>query len=224
MEEEKLVGPRCDLGFFLTASIIRSVTLASRKHCTPQEYLELELSASGKSEYHAGIIYAMAGGTPQHSLICANVLGLLSAALREGPCVPYDSNLRIAASAEGFYTYPDVSIICGPVQTLDQRGDTVTNPTVLFEVLSDSTEAYDRGAKFGFYRKIASLREYVLISQSSPMVEIFLRQDSGVWLMSSFQGPEAVATLVSVPVQMPLAEIYRRAEFPAPEALRNPSP
>lgn len=198
------------------------MTLAPRKDYTPEEYLELEQSSAGKSEYHAGVIYAMAGGSPQHSLICANVLGLLSAALREGSCAPYDSNLRVAAAEEGFYTYPDASIVCGPLETQGSRADTVTNPTVVFEVLSDSTEAYDRGAKFGFYRTIPSLREYVLISQSAPAVEVFSRQEHGVWLMSAFQGLGAVAKLMSVSVQLPLAEIYRRAEFSATHALRNP--
>jgi Uma2 family endonuclease len=184
---------------------------------TPEEYLRLERDSAEKHEYYRGEIFAMAGGSPEHSLICANVIGELRNRLRGSACRPYDSNLRVRIPTTTLYTYPDVSVICGPTEfdPLDVRRESVLNPTLLIEVLSTSTEAYDRGAKFESYQQIASLREYLLVSQNFPRAETFLRQPDGTWLYSAAKGGEAVIRLASVQVELPLAEVYTGINFPA---------
>ena len=144
---------------------------------TPAEYLAKERAATYRSEYFGGEMFAMAGGSPRHSLIKVNVVGEFRARSRHSPCTAYDSDLRILVARTGLYTYPDASVICGPLEFEDPRRDTVLNPTLLVEVLSESTEAYDRGKKFSHYRQIPSLREYLLVSQEEPKIERFLRND-----------------------------------------------
>src|ERR1044071_3578846 len=130
---------------------------------TEEEYLRLERAAEFKSEYFDGELFAMAGGTRAHSLISANLTGELRAVLKNTKWVTYNADLRIKTEATGLYTYPDVSIVCGEQRFLDNEQDTLLNPTVVVEVLSDSTEAYDRGKKFEHYRQVPSLREYLLV-------------------------------------------------------------
>src|SRR5207302_572820 len=132
---------------------------------SPQEYLARERLADFRSEFYRGEMFTMAGGSPRHSLIKTNLLGELRNALKGRPCTAYDSDLRIRVSATGLYTYPDASVLCGELQFDDEHRDTVLNPALLAEVLSDSTEAYDRGKTFTHYRQIVSLQEYLLVSQ-----------------------------------------------------------
>jgi len=190
----------------------------------PQDYYRRERAADFKSEYFAGEVFAMAGGSVNHSLIKANVVRALGNALarKGGGCRTFDSDLRVKIPQTGLRTYPDVSVICGPV-TLDEEdeaGETVTNPTVIVEVLSDSTERYDRGTKFDHYQSIPSLKQYVLVSQDQARVETFLRQEEGTWQYVSFTGMEAVATLAALAIPLPLAEVFAGVEFPASPPLR----
>src|SRR5439155_9351117 len=128
-------------------------------------------------------------------------------------CVPNTSELRVKTETTGLYTYPDVSVVCGRAQLLDERRDTLLNPAVIVEVLSDSTEAYDRGKKFEHYRQIPSLREYILVSQKEPRVEQFIRQPTGEWTLKEAAGLNAEIAIPSLGITLPLAEIFANVEF-----------
>ncbi len=181
---------------------------------TPEEYLRLEREAPYRSEYYGGEIFAMAGGSPTHSVIIAAILRELGNSLKGNRCAPYDSNLRIFVPADGLYTYPDASVICGPLELVPGADDMITNPTLIVEVLSDSTEAYDRGKKFAHYRALPSFAEYVLVSQKEPLVEVFFRMADGTWQLTPTRGREAIVRLQSLGIELPLAEVYDRVEFP----------
>jgi Uma2 family endonuclease len=185
---------------------------------TPMEYLAIERAASTKSEFYDGAMFAMAGGTALHSLIGTNVAGEFRSKLRGKHCVPYNADLRIQVQATGLFTYPDLSVICGPLQFAD-ADDTVANPSVLVEVLSPSTEAYDRGQKFLQYRQIPSLREYLLVSQHEPLLELFVRQDNNLWSLREAAGLDARLEIPSLEITISLAEIYANVDFP-PQPLR----
>lgn len=186
------------------------------KTITSIEYLARERKAEFKSEFLHGEMFAMAGGSPMRSLIAANFVGSAWQALKGKPCKVFNSDLRVKVSASGLYTYPDASIICGELKFDDIQQDTVINPTVLIEVLSDSTEKYDRGTKSQHYRSIESLQELVLISQNEAHVERYLRQNNG-WLLSDISELQACLELSSIGVSMTLGELYRGVTFPLPE-------
>jgi Uma2 family endonuclease len=191
------------------------MAIPRQKHfITPEEYLRLEREASYKSEYYDGEIFAMAGGTAEHSAIVLNVGGELRTLLKGHRCAPYDSNLRIKIAAADLYTYPDVSVICGPLEYADQHRDMVTNPTLIVEVLSDSTEAYDRGKKFAHYRTLPSFAEYVIVSQKEPLVEVFFKLPDGTWQLTPARGGDAVVRLQSLGIELRLAAVFDRVEFP----------
>ena len=143
---------------------------------TAQEYLERERLAETKSEYYRGEVFAMTGASLQHVTIAINVAGELRSSLKGKPCAVYPADLRLGIGATGLYTYPDVMVICGKPAVIDAHVDTVTNPVVIIEVLSPSTEGYDRGRKFESYRAIPSLMEYLAVSQHRMHVEIHTRQ------------------------------------------------
>ena len=191
-----------------------------KPYVSVDEYLRLEREALDKSEYYAGEIFVMAGGTATHSTIVMNVGGELRSLLRGNRCAPYDSNLRIEIPATGLFTYPDVSVICGPIESSPLGDDMATNPTLIVEVLSDSTEAYNRGGKFAHYRTIPSFREYVLVSQNEPLVEVFFRRDDGIWQLAPVSGLDAAVQLQSLGITLRLAEVYERVEFPEKPPLK----
>jgi Uma2 family endonuclease len=183
------------------------------------EYLRLEREAETKSEYFDGEMFAMAGGTRSHSLIASNFLSELSRALKNKDCVAYNSDLRIKIEATGLLTYPDISVVCGQERFLDEMEDTLLNPLLIVEVLSPSTEAYDRGKKFEHYRQMPSCQEFLLVSQTEPRVEQFVRQSSGEWLLKEVSGMEGSVMLTSVDVRISLAEIFLKVQF-VPRGLR----
>jgi Uma2 family endonuclease len=188
-----------------------------KRWLSPQEYVAQERLADFRSEYFRGETFAMAGGSPRHSRIKINVGRDLSIALEDKPCDVFDSDLRILISATGLYTYPDFSVICGELRYDDVFPDTVINPTLLIEVLSPSTETYDRGTKFEHYQQIATLQEYVLISQDSPTIERRSRQSDGTWPPTIVTGLDQMLELPSIGVTPFLARIYLKVEFvPAP--------
>jgi Uma2 family endonuclease len=184
---------------------------------TPEEYLGIERRAEFKSEYYAGQMFAMAGASREHNLITGNVVGELRSLLRGQPCETYPSDMKVLVSATGLYTYPDVSVACGEPQFLDRQGDVLLNPLVIVEVLSDSTEAYDRGAKFALYQRIESLQEYVLVSQDKARVERYVRQPDGKWLYSRTDGLEDGVHLEAIHCRLPLSEVYARVRFAPPQ-------
>ncbi|MCC7338037.1 MAG: Uma2 family endonuclease [Pirellulaceae bacterium] len=185
------------------------------KKISVQEYLTRERAATFKSEYFDGEIFAMAGGSPQHSLIAANFIGEARQALKGKPCAVFSSDLRVRIQPTGLYTYPDASIVCGELEFDDERQDTVVNPTVIVEVLSDSTEKYDRGRKSDHYRQVASLQELVLIAQDYSHVERFTRQTDGSWLFQEERELSASLQLPSLGISLKLAEIYRNVQSDA---------
>ena len=187
---------------------------------TLQEYLEQENRTGVKHEYYRGETFAMVGGTPRHALIATNVLRESSEALKGRPCVAYNGDLRIKVGPSGLYTYPDASIICGELELDGDLSDTVLNPTVVVEVLSESTEKYDRGQKSAHYRRIPSLQALVLISQARPLVECFTRHESGGWLLTEASEPGETLVLDPVGIAIPLAEIYRDVSFDPPPTSR----
>jgi Uma2 family endonuclease len=162
----------------------------------------------------------MAGGKPEHSLIGTNVSGEFRARLKGGQCIPYNADLRIKVEATGLFTYPDLSVICGPLKFASGTDDTVVNPTVLVEVLSESTEGYDRGTKFEHYRQIDTLREYLLVSQKQPRIEQFIRQADGRWLLNEAVGLEKALALPSLKIEISLAEVFANVKFP-PASIRT---
>ena len=180
---------------------------------TEAEYLDLERLAEFKSEFFNGEVFAMAGGTPMHSLIATNAASEFRTRLKGRTCVAFNADLRLKVEATGLLTYPDLSVICGGLQFADGQEDTVVNPTVLVEVLSDSTEAYDRGKKFEQYRQIPSLREYLLVSQKEPRIEQFIRQEGGQWLWREAAGLPARLALPSLEITLELAEVFAQVEF-----------
>jgi Uma2 family endonuclease len=184
------------------------------------EYLRLERQSEMRSEYFDGEIFAMPGGTRAHSLIATNLLRELSGGLKATDCVAYNADLRIKVEATGLLTYPDVSVVCGPQRFLDEKEDTLLNPTLVVEVLSDSTEAYDRGKKFEHYRQIQTCREYLLVSQKEPRIEQFVRQPSGDWILKEAVGLGTQITLPSLGIALRLAEVFAKVEF-TPARLRT---
>lgn len=191
--------------------------LAIRRY-SPAEYYQQERPATFKSEYLHGEIIAMAGGTTKHSLIKTNLIRELGNLLKGRPCAPYDSDQRLRVKDTGLRTYPDAAVYCGAMEydPEDNQSETATNPTVLFEVLSDSTEAYDRGAKASHYRRIESLKAYVLVSQHVPLVEIYELAPEGVWQMREAAGQDAVLPVPCLGIELRLVEIYDRVVFDDP--------
>jgi Uma2 family endonuclease len=180
---------------------------------TIEEYLARERVAPHKSEYYRGQIFAMSGGTPRHNTISGNLLASLRGRLRGTPCRPYNSDQRIRIPANGLSTYPGVSVICGELQLDSQDRDAIVNPRVMFEVLSKSSESYDRGKKFDLYRQLESLREYILVAQDEPQVERFVRHEDGSWLLTVLKGLEVVLELSTLACVLPLSEIYEDVTF-----------
>jgi len=187
---------------------------------TEAEYLRLERAAEFRSEFFDGEMFAMAGGTRAHSLISINIGGELRTKLAGKPCVVYNADLRVKSEATGLYTYPDVSVVCGEQRFLDEEEDTLLNPTLVVEVLSESTEAYDRGKKFEHYRQIPSLREYLLVSQHEARIEKFTRQKDGTWTLKEAVGMDAVIQLASIGETMALSEVFAKVQF-LPGGLRT---
>ena len=187
-----------------------------KQKLTAAEYLAIERKAEFKSEFFNGEMFAMAGASRPHNTALMNLGGEIYSRLKGGPCRPFMQDQRVVVDRTGLYTYPDLLIVCGRVETAADDEDTITNPRVVVEVLSPSTERYDRGAKFRQYQQLPSVQEYVLVSQSEPLCERFVRQDDGSWSLVSFVGLEAVLALTSVPVQVPLSDIYAGVEFTDP--------
>jgi len=184
------------------------------------EYLRLERQAETRSEYFDGEIFAMAGGTRAHSVIAINLGGELRSRLKASDCVVYNADMKVKVQTTGLFTYPDVSVACGEQSFLDAQEDTLLNPVVVFEVLSDSTEAYDRGKKFEHYRQIPSCREYLLVSQTEPRIEQFIRQSNGEWILKEAAGMSAEIKLPSLGIVLPLAEVFAKVKF-TPGRLRT---
>lgn len=185
-----------------------------RVHYTYAEYLAFEETSNVRHEYLDGHIYAMAGGTPEHAALQMAVGAQLYAQLGGTPCRVHSSDLRVRVLATGLATYPDVTVVCGPNELDPEHAQTVLNPSVIVEVMSKSTEDFDRNDKFESYKSIPSLREYVLISYTERAVEVFTRDDKGTWSHRVARDGE-VADLTSIGCRLDVRELYDRSHAPA---------
>jgi len=186
---------------------------------TPKQYLEREQDAEFKSEYLSGQIFAMAGGSPEHSKIANNIGGEMRSLLKRGPCQVFNSDLRVTVMQSSLMTYPAVTVVCEEQHRHPLDKNSIINPTVLFEVLSPTTEAYDRGEKWAHYRQMDSLQEYILVSQNKARVEQYVRQDDGSWKFTVAEGLAASLFLPSLGYFLALSEVYDkvRLEETAPQ-------
>jgi Uma2 family endonuclease len=189
------------------------MSTARQTFLTPQQYLEIERQADHKSEYFAGEVFAMVGASRKHNLLATNVTREMSEQLKERDCEVYAADMRVKVDVTGLYTYPDVVVACDGPHFDDNAVDTLLNPIVLIEVLSDSTEAYDRGKKFAHYRKLESLREYLLIAQDRCHVEHYVRQADNQWLLSETDEPNGEVFLPSIKCTLQVAEVYDKVRF-----------
>jgi Uma2 family endonuclease len=174
----------------------------------PEEYLAIERKAETKSEYVNGEIVAMTGASREHNLVVVNIAGEIRQQLRGRPCEMYANDMRVRVPSTRLYTYPDLVVVCDEPQFEDDYLDTLLNPTLIIEVLSESTEGYDRGKKFGFYRTIPSLAEYLLIAQDEHRIEQYAKQPDGRWLLSEYRSADDVAELAAIQCQLALKEVY----------------
>ncbi|HYN43827.1 MAG TPA: Uma2 family endonuclease [Thermoanaerobaculia bacterium] len=181
-----------------------------RPRLTPEEYLAIERGAEQKSEYVNGEMFALSGASFAHTVITMNVAAGLHARLRGKPCTVHSADLKVRVEATGLHAYPDVVVVCGEPRFVDAEGDVVANPVLLVEVLSESTEKWDRGAKFGHYRRLASLAEVLFVSQREARIEQYVRQPDDRWLLSEVLGLEGVLSLPSLGCDLPLSEVYAK--------------
>jgi Uma2 family endonuclease len=196
------------------------MSTAPERRLTAEEYLCIDREAEVRCDFYAGEMFAMAGGSKNQNQIIQNLAFALREHFRRSGrnCRTYVMDMRVQLNRRNFYVYPDVVVVCGKPEFLDDREDTLLNPIVIVEVLSDSTEAYDRGLKFEKYRKVESVQEYVLISQKKPLVERFVRSTDGSW---NFTDPESLSddlVLSSLDFKISLQEIYLDVDFPPVEA------
>ena len=182
-------------------------------YMTPEEYLALERQAEYKSEYFDGEIFSMSGASPNHNQITANVLAEIHAQFKKRPSRVYVNDMRVKVSPTGLYTYPDIVALCDKSRFDDTQKDTLLNPTVLIEVLSDSTANYDRGIKFKHYRTLDSLKEYLLVAQDEYHIEHYVRQANNQWLLSETSDLQDVIELHSINCRLALTDIYNKVEI-----------
>lgn len=190
---------------------------------TPEEYLALERVSEVRHEFYRGERFVMAGASEAHNLIADNVTFGLREQLRDKGCRAYSSDMRVRVQPNGLYTYPDVAVACPPIEFADETRDTLLNPQVIVEVLSKSTEKFDRSKKFVLYRELTSLKQYVLVSQSEARVDSYVRQADGVaWLMVPSTGLEATLDFPTVGCKLSLADVYRDVDFALTQAEAEP--
>ena len=182
-------------------------------YLSQEAYLEQERKAPFKSEYYRGETFAMSGARRNHVVLMRQLSTLLDNALRDRDCIVFTNDMRVHVPETTLYTYPDIAVVCGEERYLDDEFDTLLNPIVLVEVLSETTEAYDRGKKFELYRPIASLREYVLVAQDRKRVEVFRLNERGHWELFEAAGDGAVIELASLDVRVGLDDLYRQVRF-----------
>lgn len=182
-------------------------------YISPEEYLKLERTADDKSEYFGGHMFAMAGASRRHNLITGNLFASLHSQLSGRSCEVYTGDMRVKVNPTGLYTYPDVVVVCGEPEFEDTHIDTLLNPTIIIEVLSQSTQDYDRGSKFAHYRSLQSLQEYLLVAQSTIHVEHFTRQPENRWMLEETDAIQNVIELSAIDCRVSLQEMYTRVEF-----------
>jgi Uma2 family endonuclease len=192
---------------------------------TEDEYLAAERAAFERSEYLDGIAYAMAGESMAHGIISTNLVANIHNQLRQSPCQVFDKDIKVRSgpqpqkirSTKGLYSYPDILAVCGKIETLDDKRDVITNPSLIIEILSPATERFDRGEKWMRYQQwLPSLQDYLLVSQSQPLIEHYARRADGQWIYQVASGIDSTLHLASINCTLRLADVYNRVEFPPP--------
>ena len=196
---------------------------ANKDYVSIEQYFEQEETAEHRSEYYRGDVFAMAGGTPNHNRITVNLVSLLSSQFRGGPCEAFASDLRVQVEKNFHYTYPDVVVVCGELRLAEGRSDTIVNPVVIIEVLSESTKDYDRGTKFTACRSIDTLTDYILIDPDVVHIEYFSKESDGTWRLREYFSTEEVVDIKSLQIKAPIKEIYERVAL-IPEGGLRPCP
>jgi Uma2 family endonuclease len=196
--------------------------LAQEKNeMTPEEYLAIERDSDIKSEYFGGEIFAMAGASREHNKISTNIVRVLGNQLLEKPCSIFASDMKVKMKEIKKYTYPDIVVVCGNEEYDDEYNDILINPIVIIEILSDSTEAYDRGDKFSHYQFISTFSEYILVSQYIRKIEKFLRQKNDTWIYSKYEKAEDIVSIESIKCNLPVHEVYREVKLSEYHMRRN---
>ena len=191
---------------------IKNMSPVPKTKISQEEYLVLERNSPEKNEFYRGEIFAMAGTWNNHNIITGNIIGEIHAFLKGKGCTIYPSDMRLHIPEISFYTYPDVMVVCGPKQFLDNKKDTLLNSGIIVEVLSPNTEGYDRGEKFRLYRSIASLQEYVLVDSRSYTLEKYARSVAGSWVLTDAQGLQASILLQTIEYNLKLEDVYAGVE------------
>jgi Uma2 family endonuclease len=191
------------------------MSTAAKRRLTPEEYLAIERDVPTKHEFYQGEMFAMSGASREHNQVTFNLAGSLHSQLKDRDCNAYVNDMRVKVSATGLYTYPDVVITCEKPKFEDSVFDTLLNPQAIIEVLSESTEKYDRGGKFAQYRQLPSLREYVLVSQERPHIELFTNAGAGVWMLTEAIGLESAIDIPTIACRLALADVYAKVGFAA---------
>ena len=181
------------------------------KSLTEEAYLAIERRAESRSEFYKGEMFALAGASRRHNRIVTNLVTVLDTQLRDRPCNEYSSDMRVRVTDTGLFTYPDLVVTCGEEEFVDGEQDTLLNPMVIMEVLSDSTEAYDRGKKFEHYQDIGSLSTYVLVTQDAPRIERYVRQEDGrTWVYTETHGADGMVTIEAIGCDLRLEDVYTK--------------
>ncbi|MEA1967171.1 MAG: Uma2 family endonuclease [Thermodesulfobacteriota bacterium] len=184
-----------------------------KNHMTPEEYLEFDRTSDIKYEYFEGEIFAMTGAKKNHNLINTSITVNLVNKMGNSECRVFSNDMRVKIENKSGFAYPDIAIACGDLEFEDNEFDTLTNPIVIIEILSDSTELYDRTEKFTYYRAISTLQEYILVSQNKCRVERFVRKEGGMWGMFHYECMEQIIKIESIDCEMSLSDIYQWVEF-----------
>lgn len=187
------------------------MTRAASEGCqalTREEYLEMETRSEFKSEFYGGDVFAMTGGSPKHSQICVNVIRRVAEAIDHRDCRCFESNMKLEIAQADAFVYPDVMVVCGEIELARDTTDAIVNPVLVVEVLSPSTESFDRGRKFEYYRMVRSLREYILVSQETPMVESYFKQDESHWMYTVAKKLDQSIPIRSLDLEIALGDLY----------------
>lgn len=182
-------------------------------YLTPEAYLAQEEQALQRHDYYRGNVYAHAGGSVNHNRIAGNLNARFNLSLRKTPCEAFTSDMRLLVKSHDLYTYPDAMIVCGKPEFARARNDTIVNPLVIVEVLSPSTQDYDRGQKFELYRAIPTLADYVLVHQDRVFIEYYHRERDGRWILTEITGVDAKLALQAVEISIPVRELYDRVDW-----------
>jgi Uma2 family endonuclease len=199
------------------------VQSAQKNLSSAAEYLEMERRSPRKHEFLAGEVFAMAGGSQMHSLLATNLTRELGNRLKNGPCRVYNSDMRLKVEATEYYAYPDAQVACAERRFEGEKQDVLLNPKIIVEVFSDSTAGVDHSQKFWHYRHIESFQEYLLVSQDAWLIEHYVRQPNGGWLMDIAEGKDGILRLPTIQAEIPLTEIYSETDLP-PNARPTESP